>query len=152
MVSLLGGDPETVAEIRPLLAGLAEAVHFAGRHGLELSTFQAAIDSGPMACDVTRVKIPKLIARDFSVQAATSDAFNNTCLIADAARAAGVLPGGRELLPRGARIHRGRRPINRRPGAGAVTSAPGEGPDGSDGNHRHRHPQRCHTPRPDGVL
>lgn len=43
-----------------------------------------------MACDVTRVKIPKLIDRDFSVQAATSDAYANTRLIADAARAAGA--------------------------------------------------------------
>lgn len=121
LVSMLGGDPKTIAEIRPLLApmcretvicgpvgnallmklavnlylntmlvGLAEAVHFADRHGLDLSTFQAAIDSGPMACDVTRVKIPKLAARDFSVQAATADALNSTHLIADAARAAGL--------------------------------------------------------------
>lgn len=121
LVSMLGGDPSTVAEIRPLLApmcrdsvvcgpvgnallmklavnlylntmlvGLAEAVHFADAHGLDLSTFKAAIDAGPMACDVTRVKIPKLVARDFSVQAATADAFNSTKLIASAARAAGL--------------------------------------------------------------
>ncbi|MGY0055349.1 NAD(P)-dependent oxidoreductase [Streptomyces sp. LZ34] len=121
LVSLLGGDPDTVAEVRPLLApmcretlfcgavgtallmklavnlylctmlvGLAEAVHFAGRHGLDLGMFQAAIDSGPMACDVTRVKIPMLMERDFSVQAATSDALASTRLIANEARAAGV--------------------------------------------------------------
>ncbi|HEX9782506.1 MAG TPA: NAD(P)-dependent oxidoreductase, partial [Opitutaceae bacterium] len=119
LVSLIGGDPETVAEIRPILAPMcretvtseplgnalltklavnlylnamlvrqAEAVHFADRHGLDLTTFQAAIDSDPMVCDVTRVKIPKLITRDFSVQAATSEAFISTRLIADAARAA----------------------------------------------------------------
>jgi 3-hydroxyisobutyrate dehydrogenase len=76
--------------LNSMLVGLAEAVHFAERHGLQLDSFQAAIDSGPMACDVTRVKIPKLIKRDFSVQAATSDAFNSTRLIADAARAAGL--------------------------------------------------------------
>lgn len=121
LVSMLSGDPSTIAEIRPLLApmcretvvcgpvgnallmklavnlylntmlvGLAEAVHFADAHGLDLSTFKAAIDSGPMACDVTRVKIPKLIARDFSVQAATADALNSTRLIATAARIAGL--------------------------------------------------------------
>ncbi|NLS15156.1 NAD(P)-dependent oxidoreductase [Rhizobium sp. P40RR-XXII] len=121
LVALLGGDAETVAEVRPLLAlmcretivcgpvgnallmkltvnlylctmlaGLAEAAHFAERNGLDLTTFQAAIDSGPMASDLTRVKIPKLIARDFSVQAATADAFNSTSLIAEAARAAGM--------------------------------------------------------------
>lgn len=43
-----------------------------------------------MASDITRVKIPKLISRDFSVQAATTDACNSTQLIADAARTAGI--------------------------------------------------------------
>lgn len=121
LVAMLGGDPDTVAQVAPLLApmcretvvcgpvgsalmlklavnlylntmlvGLAEAMHFAGRNNLDLSTFKAAIDAGPMACDVTRVKIPMLAARDFSVQAATADAFNSTGLIADAARAAGL--------------------------------------------------------------
>jgi 3-hydroxyisobutyrate dehydrogenase len=121
LVSLLGGDPRTIADIRPLLApmcreavfcgpvgsallmklainlylntmlvGLAEAVHFARRQGLDLDAFKTAIDSGPMASDVTRVKIPKLVLRDFSVQAATGDALNSTRLIADAARAAGL--------------------------------------------------------------
>jgi 3-hydroxyisobutyrate dehydrogenase len=121
LVALLGGDNDTIAEIRPLLAsmcrltlncgpvgsglltklavnlyldtmlvGLAEAVHFAEREGLDLRTFQAAIDSGPMASDITRIKIPKLIARDFAVQAAASDAYANTLLIAAEARAAGL--------------------------------------------------------------
>jgi 3-hydroxyisobutyrate dehydrogenase len=121
LVALLGGDPDTIAEIRPLLgpmcrqalacgpvgsgllmklavnlyldtmlAGLAEAVHFADRQGLDLHTFQAAIDSGPMASNITGIKIPKLITRDFSVQAATSDAYANTLLIAAEARAAGI--------------------------------------------------------------
>jgi 3-hydroxyisobutyrate dehydrogenase and related beta-hydroxyacid dehydrogenases len=76
--------------LNTMLVGLAEAVHFADAHGLDLTTFKAAIDSGPMSCDVTRVKIPKLILRDFSVQAATSDAFNSTRLIATAARIAGI--------------------------------------------------------------
>lgn len=70
-----------------MLAGMAEAIHFADRHGLDLDTFKVAIDSGPMSCDFTRMKLPKFIARDFSVQAATEDAFNSTRLIADAARA-----------------------------------------------------------------
>ncbi len=121
LVALLGGDAETVAEVRPLLApmcretilcgpvgnallmkltvnlylctmlaGLAEAAHFAESNGLDLETFQAAINSGPMASDLTRVKIPKLVAGDFSVQAATADAFNSTKLIAEAARAANM--------------------------------------------------------------
>jgi 3-hydroxyisobutyrate dehydrogenase len=111
LVALLGGDLDTAEEVRPLLApmcreqlhcgpvgsglmmklavnlyldtmlaGLAEAVHFAGRQGLDLGTFRAAIDAGAMASDLTR----------FSVQAATSDAYANTLLIAAEARRAGV--------------------------------------------------------------
>ncbi|MER7793202.1 NAD(P)-dependent oxidoreductase [Streptomyces sp. NPDC097640] len=121
LVAMLGGAPDTVSEVRPLLApmcretvvcgpvgngllmklavnlylntmlaGLAEAVHFADRHGLDLDNFKEAVDAGPMACGVTRVKIPMLIERNFSVQAATSDAYASTRLIADAARATGV--------------------------------------------------------------
>jgi 3-hydroxyisobutyrate dehydrogenase len=121
LVALLGGDPGTIAEVRPLLApmcrqqlacgpvgsglmmklavnlyldtmlaGLAEAVHFADRQGLDLATFSAAIEAGPMASDLTRVKVPKLVEGDFSVQAATEDAYANTVLIAAEARAAGI--------------------------------------------------------------
>jgi 3-hydroxyisobutyrate dehydrogenase len=121
LVALVGGDPGTVARVRPLLApmcreavfcgpvghgtlmklavnlyldttiaGLAEAVHFADRSGLDLETFRTALDSGALASGVTRVKVPKLITRDFSVQAATADAYNNTLVIARAARAAGI--------------------------------------------------------------
>ena len=43
-----------------------------------------------MASDLTRVKIPKLIAKDYSVQAAAADAYHNTRLIAAEARAAHV--------------------------------------------------------------
>ena len=109
LVALLGGEPDDVAEVRPLLAptcraqlacgpvgsgllmklavnvyldttlaGLAEAVHFADRQGLDLATFSAAIDAGPMASDLTRVKVPKLVDHDFEVQAATEDAYANT--------------------------------------------------------------------------
>jgi len=73
-----------------MLAGLAEAVHFADRQGLDLETFAAAVGAGPMASDLTRVKVPQLVERDFGVQAATSDAYANTLLIAAEARAAGL--------------------------------------------------------------
>lgn len=121
LVAMLGGDPDTVAEVRPLLApmcretvhcgpagsgvlmklavnlyldttiaALAESVHFARRQGLDLDTFRAVVDSGQLGSGVTRVKIPMLAAHDFTVQAATADAYANTRLIADAARAAGI--------------------------------------------------------------
>lgn len=76
--------------LNTMLVGLAEAIHFADQAGLDLRKFAEAIGAGPMACDVTRVKIPKLIERDFSVQAAIRDAYNSTCLISDAARNARV--------------------------------------------------------------
>jgi len=85
-----------------MLVGLAEAVHFAHRNELDLQTFQRAIDSGPMASDVTRVKIPKLIDRDFSVQASTADAYANTKLIAAAAERAGA---GTPMLTLASRLY-----------------------------------------------
>ncbi|MGY5014837.1 NAD(P)-dependent oxidoreductase [Streptomyces sp. 900105755] len=121
LVAMLGGDPDVVAEVRPLLApmcresvhcgpagsgvlmklavnlyldttlaALAEAVHFAQRQGLDLETFRAVVDSGQLGSGITRVKVPMLAAHDFTVQAATADAYANTRLIADAARAAGI--------------------------------------------------------------
>jgi 3-hydroxyisobutyrate dehydrogenase len=121
LVGLLGGDPDDLDRVRPLLAplcrttvscgsvgdallmklavnlyldttmvALAEAVHFADRNGLDLDAFQTALGSGALASDLTRVKVPKLIARDFAVQAAITDVHYNTRLIADAARAAGL--------------------------------------------------------------
>ncbi len=71
-----------------MITGLAEAFHFADRHGLDLQQFLSVLDAGPMASSASRVKGPKLVARDFAVQAATTDAFRSNQLIAQAARAA----------------------------------------------------------------
>jgi 3-hydroxyisobutyrate dehydrogenase len=121
LVAMLAGDPDAVAEIRPLLApmcretvvcgavpdallmklavnlylitmvtGLAEAAHFADRHGLDMERFVAILDAGPMASSVSRIKAGKLLARDFSVQAGVADVLKNNRLVADAARAAGI--------------------------------------------------------------
>ena len=37
-----------------VVTGLAEAAHFAERHGLDLARFVAVLDAGPMASDVSR--------------------------------------------------------------------------------------------------
>ena len=74
----------------PMVTGLAEAAHFAERHGLNLAQLVAVLDAGPMASDVSRVKAAKLAAQDFAVQAAISDVLKNTRLIAEAAREAGI--------------------------------------------------------------
>jgi 3-hydroxyisobutyrate dehydrogenase len=73
-----------------LVTGLAEAVHFADRNGLDLHQLLAVLNAGPMASDVSRVKAPKLIGRDFAVQAAISNVLENNRLIAEVARGAGI--------------------------------------------------------------
>ena len=73
-----------------VVTGLAEAFHFAERHGLDRARFLDVLDAGPMASSVSRMKAPKLLARDFAVQAAATDVLKNNRLIAEAARAAGV--------------------------------------------------------------
>ncbi|MCA1703655.1 MAG: NAD(P)-dependent oxidoreductase [Actinobacteria bacterium] len=73
-----------------LVTGLAEAVHFAGRQGLDLDLLVAALNAGPMASDVSRVKALKLVGRDFAVQASIANVLESNRLIADAAREAGV--------------------------------------------------------------
>ena len=70
--------------------GLAEAVHFADRHGLPLDRFQEAADSSQMASQLSRIKLAKLVAGDFTRQGSVADGVNNTKLITDAARDAGA--------------------------------------------------------------
>jgi 3-hydroxyisobutyrate dehydrogenase len=71
-----------------VVTGLAEAFHFAERHGLDQRLFRDVLDAGPMASGVSRGKAPKLLERDFSVQAAAADVLKNNRLIAEAARKA----------------------------------------------------------------
>lgn len=73
-----------------MVTGLAESIHFAERHGLDLARLIAVLDAGPMASDVSRIKAAKLVGGDFSVQAAITDVFKNNRLIAEAARAARI--------------------------------------------------------------
>ena len=73
-----------------MVTGLAEATHFAQRHGLDLDRLRGVLDAGPMASAVSRVKVEKLVGRDFTVQASIRDVLMNNRLIAEAARAAGI--------------------------------------------------------------
>ncbi|MFJ9104466.1 NAD(P)-dependent oxidoreductase [Streptomyces sp. NPDC102405] len=73
-----------------LVTGLAEAFHFADRYGLDQRLLRDVLDAGPMASAVSRVKGPKLLARDFTVQAAATNVLENNRLIAEAARKAGL--------------------------------------------------------------
>ena len=69
-----------------MVTGLAEAFHFAERHGLDLRQLLAVLDAGPMASSVSRGKASKLVVRDFGVQASISNVLENNRLIAEAAR------------------------------------------------------------------
>jgi 3-hydroxyisobutyrate dehydrogenase len=73
-----------------MVSGLAEAVHFGRRHGLNMQQFLAVLGASPMASSVSRVKAPKLVERDFAVQASISDVLYNSRLIVEAAREAGI--------------------------------------------------------------
>jgi 3-hydroxyisobutyrate dehydrogenase len=73
-----------------IVTGLAEAAHFAERHGLDLAKFVTVLEDGPLASDVSRVKAAKLLAQDFAVQASITNVLENVRLIADAARDAAV--------------------------------------------------------------
>jgi 3-hydroxyisobutyrate dehydrogenase-like beta-hydroxyacid dehydrogenase len=72
------------------VTGLAEAFHFADRHGLDHHRFLDILDAGPMASNVSRAKAAKLLTRDFGVQAAILDVLKNNRLIAEQARASGL--------------------------------------------------------------
>jgi 3-hydroxyisobutyrate dehydrogenase len=71
-----------------MVTGLAEAMHFADRHRLDMQQLLAVLDAGPMASSVSRVKAQKLVERDFTVQAAITDVLKNNRLVVEAAREA----------------------------------------------------------------
>ena len=73
-----------------MVVGLTEAVHLASASGLDLRVLAAVLDAGPMASNVSTVKLGKLLDGDFSAQAAAADAFKNSELVAAATRAVGV--------------------------------------------------------------
>jgi 3-hydroxyisobutyrate dehydrogenase len=70
------------------VTGLAEAIHFAERHGLDMQRFLAVLDAGPMASSVVRSKAMKLVDRDLTVEASIANVLENNRLIAQAAREA----------------------------------------------------------------
>jgi 3-hydroxyisobutyrate dehydrogenase len=72
------------------VTGLAEAFHFAERHGLDRRRFVDVLDAGPMASSVSRAKAAKLLTSDFTVQAAILDVLKNNRLIAEEARSSSL--------------------------------------------------------------
>jgi 3-hydroxyisobutyrate dehydrogenase len=68
-----------------MVTGLVEAFAFADKRGLDLERLGQILDASPMASDVSRVKIAKLVRRDFSRQAAISNVLESTRLITEGA-------------------------------------------------------------------
>ena len=73
-----------------MVTGLAEATHFASSHKLDMEKFFGVLNAGPMASDVSRVKLGKLQKNDFSRQAGITDVLKNNRLVAEAARKANI--------------------------------------------------------------
>lgn len=73
-----------------LVTGLAEAAHFAIRHGLDITRLTDILNAGPMASDVSQIKIEKLAQHDFTRQAGISDVLKNNRLVVEAAREARI--------------------------------------------------------------
>ena len=68
-----------------MVTGLVEAFHFAKAQGLDLHTFLAVLDAGPMASSVSRTKGRKLVFGDVQPQASIADVLKNNRLVAEAA-------------------------------------------------------------------
>jgi 3-hydroxyisobutyrate dehydrogenase len=85
-----------------MVAGLAEAIHFAERSEVDLKLLQDVLDAGPMVSVVSRTKLTKYVSNDLSPQASIADVLMNSVLVSDAARASGastrLLDGSRAIL------------------------------------------------------
>jgi 3-hydroxyisobutyrate dehydrogenase len=64
-----------------LVSVLAEAVHAARAAGVDLELLRNVLDAGPMASDVSRTKLDKLVREEFAPQAAIRDVAAITRLV-----------------------------------------------------------------------
>lgn len=74
----------------PLVTALSEAWRLAEALDLDLEKFAQILDHGPMASDVSRVKIAKLLAQDWIAQASIRDVLMNAQLIMEVAGTSGT--------------------------------------------------------------
>jgi len=73
-----------------MVTGLAEAVHLAEQLGLDPTKLSTVLELGSISSELAHVKLQKLIARDFTPQAAIPNVLDNTRLILQAAELIGV--------------------------------------------------------------
>lgn len=81
-----------------LVLGLFEAVDFARRCELDLSTLSDILAAGPMNNDLMRAKMAKLIAEDYAPQGSVRQGINNMSMIADAGADVAADVGGVRVL------------------------------------------------------
>ena len=72
------------------VVALAETVQVARGAGIDIGTLRDILDAGPMASEVSRTKLDKLVHDDFAPQAAIRDVTTITTLVAAQARQAGL--------------------------------------------------------------
>ena len=96
-VIMCGAVPKAVATklasnvfVGTMMAALAESVNYARHLDVDLQTFLELMTTGPMASPLIRMKLPKLIEQDFSVQASIATVLATTELITSSASAKGV--------------------------------------------------------------
>ncbi|KAM3501955.1 hypothetical protein MY11210_009218 [Beauveria gryllotalpidicola] len=73
-----------------MTAGLAESMNLARAQGLDVDAFGRVLDAGPMASAYSKLKVAKMIAEDWSPQAAVADCYNLTELVQEAAGEVGA--------------------------------------------------------------
>lgn len=76
-----------------VVVGLAEAMAYAERRGVDPALLRRILDAGPMASVVSRGKLAKLLGGDLSAQAAVADVrYNSQLILAAAAEASAATP------------------------------------------------------------
>jgi len=68
-----------------LVTALVESMHYATQAGIDLKILEQVLGSGPMANDVMKIKLDKLIRHDFDRQASIHDVLYNATLITGSA-------------------------------------------------------------------
>lgn len=72
------------------VSGLAESAHFAKSRGIDLAAWATVVNASQMASEISRLKVSKLVADDWSPQAAIVNVCETNRLITSEARQFGI--------------------------------------------------------------
>ncbi|KAL2873443.1 hypothetical protein SGCOL_011389 [Colletotrichum sp. CLE4] len=76
--------------LNSMTVALAESFSLARAQGLDLDAFGQVLDAGPMASAYSKIKVAKIVKRNWNPQASMKDFYNSMQLITEAARLANV--------------------------------------------------------------